>query len=1331
MADAEKSTPAAPLPLPSIGSYQLLEPLGSGGMSSVYKAIHTETGHHVAVKVLPRSLAKNPTLLQRFLREAKSAESLEHPNIVAIYDRGSEGGRYYLVLEYVEGSDLHDHVRSKGPMPVREAVEVVKAVARGLSHAAGRGLIHRDIKPANLLLDVHGHVKITDLGLALQVAEEDERVTRDGTTVGTVDYMSPDQARDSRGTSARSDMYSLGCTFYFLLAASPPFPGGDLPDKLRRHAQEPPPDVRASRPDVPEALAKLIQKMMAKKPEGRFADYEQLIAALDAIPLDGSAASTPAIQTALIDDDDSDDAIVLTVAEPAPAKPPGSKGRDSSRSGIPATPTREEASLAELAALDDDVPVTTRRRPKSAPVAPVSGLAADDSFTVVSAVAAGSRRVEDKSVKDYILKGLMYGVAIVLVGFGVHQLVTVLRKEPEPVVEETVEEENAPETDITEAPLPLIRPTVKKKAAEVVEAPVAPVVAWVEPEDPTSQIPAEPVFPADASRLAPPTWATSKLEAPSGAVTVLHRVDPAKGSAGRMTIARAFERPETVVELADDGPFYERDIRFGTSSRTLRARPGFRPIVVLEPSLTAHIKEQPALFVVDGHDLTFEGIDLVVEAEPGDMPVHQNAIFAVRSGTLTLRDCTVTVVGTQAASLALASIAESGVGAGMNLPRVRIDRTLVRGPALSLVHFGEGRGEFVATRSVVLSGDASVVTITAKGKGPRRVDIARSVIASRRALVEDSSLANSAPTVFKMLGDTFARIDGSPLATLLHVQSQESGSADPSKFVDWKGDYNSFIGWSKFLTTGANRSVKLTTLDDLRSEFAQSEVHSRDTATAWPAAVAREWTTPAFLETLAPESLATLRGVATGNPFLLERSVGGFPKLLVPETVPLPPPPATPPPNVVKAAPVRKVQLYAETKVSKKAAKPVKPAAEVKTPEGPLDLAFDLQDPAYAGDLGRFLNERLVDVEARHVRVLVQGQGAHACTPFEVPAGQLLEIFVTSANGPNPPTWTVPPLGNTEALISAKGADLTILGARFERDGGANVKAILRVEDGLLTLANCRLIAPGVAADGGGGLIHVGSNGSKPLAPREPNAPPVPVTRLTDCVLITGGTAIDAELGLGVVALNNCAIASGRDAFTLQPARVARHRFAADLWLNRCTVLAERSIIRLGAWKGTAPGPDRPWLVSTRESAFLDPFDRGLTPRQTAVLRDDPDGLSRGTLVWQSVNDAYEVGHFVVMDDAPLLGVNKPDIQREWVSFWGRSHIGRVYGPLRSGPTISYVKLLHDGLTPGSVVPSDFAIDGKNAQARKTGGIGADVRRLGIVAAAPNLNARPLPRKPR
>ena len=294
-------------PQPIVGSYQLLHSLGAGGMSSVFRAVHVENGLEVALKILPRSLAKNSTLLQRFLREAKNAESLQHSNIVAIYDRGVDQGRHYIVLEFVPGGDLHDRVRSNGRMEIKEALSIIRPVAEGLQYAATLGLIHRDIKPANLLRTPDGLVKITDLGLALQAEEEeDERVTREGTTVGTVDYMAPEQARDSRATSIRSDIYSLGCTLYFLLTGQAPYPGGDVADKLNRHINYPPPDPRELRPEIPPALSRLTLKMMAKRPEKRFADYDELITALDVVTeaIEGGATEAPLY--ALIDDEDDD-----------------------------------------------------------------------------------------------------------------------------------------------------------------------------------------------------------------------------------------------------------------------------------------------------------------------------------------------------------------------------------------------------------------------------------------------------------------------------------------------------------------------------------------------------------------------------------------------------------------------------------------------------------------------------------------------------------------------------------------------------------------------------------------------------------------------------------------------------------------------------------------------------------------------------------------------------------------------------------------------------------------------------------------------------------------
>jgi serine/threonine-protein kinase len=442
-------------------------------MSSVFRAVHLASGYEVALKVLPRYLAKNPTLLQRFLREAQSAESLEHQNIVSIYDRGSESGRHYLVLEYVEGSDLHERVREHGPLEVSEALRVVRETVLGLRYAASKGVIHRDIKPANLLMSRDGAVKLIDLGLALQSEAEDERVTRHGTTVGTVDYMAPEQARDSRGANERSDMYSLGCTFYYLLTGFPPFPGGHIADKLRRHATQPPPDVRQLRPDVPRAVARFIKRMMSKKPEDRFASYDVLLDELDQLELETSEEGTGSFEFALIaDDDESADfdlgegAVLIEAPStrdvaPVSDEPPRPNPRAAPTVLVPAGPSPDpkpepesepepEVKLSELAALlsDDEVEAAPRHRPtlerpSEIPPQPLQRgrierrrraetegdfdpfADLDDGGHPTASMAIGPRRSygQEASVQAWVIGGAVVGLVIALLGFAIISLI--------------------------------------------------------------------------------------------------------------------------------------------------------------------------------------------------------------------------------------------------------------------------------------------------------------------------------------------------------------------------------------------------------------------------------------------------------------------------------------------------------------------------------------------------------------------------------------------------------------------------------------------------------------------------------------------------------------------------------------------------------------------------------------------------------------------------------------------------------------------------------------------------------------------------------------------
>ncbi len=277
--------PAEPeTPLPErLGDYRIVGRLGSGGMGAVYRAIHERMGREVAVKLLRPEIQKNPMLLQRFDREVRAAAKLSHPNIVAALDAREHEGLHFLVTELVEGRDLDQTVRLSGALPIVDAVECVLQAARGLSYAHSQGVIHRDIKPANLLRAKDGTVKILDMGLARLNNTDpstDVNLTGTGVMMGTAAYMPPEQARDTRKADARSDLYSLGCTLFYLLTGRTAFTGTTQMDMILSHVNQPIPSLRQINVQIPLAVDRIFQRLVAKNPDDRFQSADQLIPVL-------------------------------------------------------------------------------------------------------------------------------------------------------------------------------------------------------------------------------------------------------------------------------------------------------------------------------------------------------------------------------------------------------------------------------------------------------------------------------------------------------------------------------------------------------------------------------------------------------------------------------------------------------------------------------------------------------------------------------------------------------------------------------------------------------------------------------------------------------------------------------------------------------------------------------------------------------------------------------------------------------------------------------------------------------------------------------------------
>ncbi|MBI3838145.1 MAG: protein kinase [Planctomycetia bacterium] len=268
-----------------LGQFLLQKFVGGGGMGVVFRALDTTLNREVAVKVLSRDQSADEETLRRFRNEAQSAARLNHDNIARVHYVGEDRGVHYIVFEFIEGVNIRDLVEQKGPLPLPEALSYTFQIAEALAHASQRDVIHRDIKPSNVLITPDGKAKLVDMGLARlnQVAHSDNDLTASGVTLGTFDYISPEQARDPRSADVRSDLYSLGCSFFYMLTGRPPFPDGTVLQKLLQHQADHPPDPRAARPELPIEVTQILARLLAKNPLQRYQQPGELSEELAAL----------------------------------------------------------------------------------------------------------------------------------------------------------------------------------------------------------------------------------------------------------------------------------------------------------------------------------------------------------------------------------------------------------------------------------------------------------------------------------------------------------------------------------------------------------------------------------------------------------------------------------------------------------------------------------------------------------------------------------------------------------------------------------------------------------------------------------------------------------------------------------------------------------------------------------------------------------------------------------------------------------------------------------------------------------------------------------------
>ncbi len=659
--------------------------------------------------------------------------------------------------------------------------------------------------------------------------------------------------------------------------------------------------------------------------------------------------------------------------------------------------------------------------------------------------------------------------------------------------------------------------------------------------------------------------------------------------------------------------------------------------------------------------------------------------------------------------------------------RIRLERTLVRGGFIAVAELAGGPVDLVLDGTAILGGIGPVVKVTRLDSGPeQRIFFAGALVASPGPIVQCDAAAGPAATgrlAIRTYGSAFGRLQGQGIASFVSMADRD---ATAERRVDWSGDRNLFAGWMGFFARGPEPTITLGNLTKLRSTWNATEQGSLEIPPAWVLSLEPARVTPVVLDPFLPDDRKSLLAEpARPGPGLFPKTIDGYLDPVIPVVS------AWASASVARAAALARPGLGPRKQLAYDpkqgalggssgrgpAIMPSEMVPGVVAPGAvdPPDLTLDTANARWSGDLGAFLRDQ-VPPQARHLRVRVVGSGAHRFTPVRLPTGLTLEIRVDATPGAEPLSWSPDPRASGQGMLEVHGGSLVLANVILRHDPDSGVKSLIAVEDAHLVLFRCQLTVPPGSGKLSGDLIVFHAPTTRPMPDRPMGSPfqyPVdrPVCRLIDTILIANRTAVRAELGRGLVALTRCAVASDETAIELDPGSVARGSFAADLWLDHCTLVSGRSIIRLEHWGGKSPGPDRPWLVSSRHCAYLTLSDP--RAREAVLLRVDAEAMAGGCLFWQADGDAYDLDQVTAAGEVALPPSRSRDLWNQWAQFWGSNRFGRITGPRGGGFRF------RERPRPGQIEPPDLLLEAANPAQQARPDVGADLASLGIAPARP------------
>ncbi len=1233
-----------------IGKYEVLSHIATGGMGAVYKARDTETDQDVALKVLSPELAAKPAMLERFRREAKAALKLCHKNIVTLHEFGEAQNIYFLVMEFVDGIDLFEYLTRQGPLDPVEALKIIRQACRALDHAYQQGVVHRDIKPSNFLVTRQGErllIKLTDFGLAREAGNDEFRVTRAGTTIGTLDYMSPEQARDSGLADVRSDLYSLGCTWYHLLAGHAPFPKGGLGERLHRIMHEEPPDVRQSNPRVTSTMASVVHRLLAKKPSQRYQTPADLMRDLDALK-HGQPVLTP--RQALE---------ILAQESNEPVEPPTKQNRrvsDGRRTPPPSSSDsdivvgRRPSDSQIKAAPSGRVRSETRRRRSSAEVPTNSGKS------------TAELPIEDpESTPPYLLYFLGGSAAIILIVTLVVVLIMMRRGNREKTRAEQTPQavSQAFQPDIQPAkpdllPLPPSRPQhdaqTSKKPSEQVENPIPPKkTRW-----PALYRPSKPIDSAALQKETESAWATAT---PSGTTIqlIVGRLPPdpsGKTFPSLATACKAIPAGATgIIELRDNGPFFDIPASLTDRNLVLRAAKGFQPILVWD--VQRMLDEQrrnrdrraagpadPLVFLGVKHgNLTLQDIHLAFKWP--DAPSEKAAVLRVEDGDLIVRGCTFSVAGKPRDGMTLVQLLANRPEAG----RCRFECCYARGAKLSVLDV-EAPGVQVQFEDCLLIGDdAPLLQVCVANDRPTRFQVVRSTMICGKNLLElrPASDADRDPK-FDWLGwDTLLSRKVLEFGgELLRLQ----GSISP-QHLRWRAFNCLYAGWGNLVS--GTTTIAATEISAWRRLWDRTE-GDEVLGDPWPTAVFPEAAeVPANTYRTDGSLVAFVASTDANKPLGCD----------------------------LDHLPPARDKWLSLTFDSFAVQTPAVPDFS-SPPQIPLagdGLFHGAQLDLNQTDLGAYL--RTVQKSYRlapEVVMCLRGDGERLTTPLHMKGSNLVLYFeppIEQKEDEKMEPLVLAPGGlvSAEALFDIEQGSLTIINGnlRFSEKGKARVVPwLIRIRGGDLQLVRTHLQVP--PKDSGVsflGLIEMEGSGDSTTE------------RVRSCIVSEGVLASAHDgicikgIGARVLVAQSLLIA-GDDAIRLilDPDVTQKQgssggtggaqtagKANVQCLLDHATISARGAVLHLPDVKQSGP-LEEPVIVQSHDCGFVNLF-AGRTARPSLV-KYEGDTLAHGLLIWQSENDAFDrrVWFGAVCKDKPLP--DKPEDHASWMGLWGSPGLRRA-----------------------------------------------------------------------